>query len=290
MEAGKFVTLKVVRESDLGYILSNGIKEEELLVHYNDAEGRKLQPDDVVNAFLFFDHKGRLTATLQTPKISAFDCDWVEVVEVTRYGVFCNIGIRKDILLSSDDLPLNKELWPIVGDQVYAYIINDNDKALLIKLATKDDFKEIAKEAPKEVYGKKLNARIVKLGRSGANIITDEGYLGFIHYTEYKEEPRLASKVLGRIINVKDNEVNMSLLPQKEIAIKDDRQLILDYLEKQNGKMTLTDKSTPEEIDDAFGISKAAFKRALGTLIRESKVTQSSDKKIVHLNNDLKES
>ncbi|HEY8363966.1 MAG TPA: S1-like domain-containing RNA-binding protein [Haloplasmataceae bacterium] len=284
MEAGKMSQLIVIRESDIGYILSNDNRTDEILLHYNDTAGRKLNIGDRVKVFLYIDHKKRKAATLETPKITVFDCDWVEVVDVVNFGIFVDIGIRKDILLSKDDLPLNKELWPQVGDLLYAYLENDNDKALLLKLANRNEFLDIAQKAPSDLYGKKVLARVVKIVHEGVNVFTTDNYLGFIHHSGYKKTPRLGSLIEARVINVKENgEINLSLIPQKEIALKDDSDTILDYLHNHFGKMPLGDASSPEEIKKVLGISKAAFKRALGKLMKERKVSQNQEKTITSL-------
>lgn len=284
MEAGKMINLTVDRVSDIGYILSNGNKEEEVLLHFNECNGKELNVDENVDVFIFFDHKKRLAATLHVPIITVFDCDWVEVVDVVNFGVFVNIGIRKDILLSSDDLPLNKALWPITGDKIFAYLVNDNDKGLLIKLATRNDFLDIFQEAPKDIYGTKIDVRVIKIGSEGINVVSEEGYLGFIHNTEYKEEPRLGSLINARVINVKINhEINLSLIPQKELAIVDDTDTILDYLNTHNGKMPLCDISSPEEIKSLLDISKSAFKRAMGKLLKEKLIRQDLTEKTTNL-------
>jgi|SRR5690554_200862 len=284
MEAGKVVKLNVVRESDIGYILSDKYNDEEVLLHYNDCDGKKLTIGEKTDVFLYIDHKRRLAATLQTPKVSVFDCNWLKVIDEVDFGVFVDIGIRKDILLSKDDLPYDKKLWPQVDDLIYGYLENDNDKALLIQLGSYDDFLEIKEKAPKELFGEKVLVRVYRVGKEGINVISENNYLGFIHHTEYKEAPRLGALIEARITNVKDNgEINLSLLPQKEIAIKDDTELIINYLKSHLGKMPLGDKSTPEEISDLLGISKAAFKRAMGKLMKEKKVVQNNDKKITSL-------
>jgi len=284
MEAGNMTQLRVDRESDIGYVLSNGRKEDEILLHYNDCDGKTPIVGEVVDVFLYFDHKQRISASLQKPMITVYTKDWVEVVDVVSFGVFVNIGIKKDILLSVDDLPPNKNLWPKIGDMLYAFLLNDNDRGLLIRLASRNDFMEIKQEAPTDIYGKQINARIIKIGSEGVNVITDERYLGFIHHSEYKEEPRLGALVEGRVINVKLNgEINLSLIPQKEIAIHDDTELIINYLNENLGKMSLGDASSPDEIKILLGISKAAFKRAMGKLMREKKISQNTEKSITTL-------
>ena len=282
MIIGNINKLLVERKTDLGYALKED--DVEIFLHNNDCNQTETEIGSIVNAFLFFDHKGRLTATLETPLITIDDCDFVEVVDSLAFGVFVNIGTRKDILFSSDDLPLNRSLWPQKGDKVYAYLQNKRDKALVIKLATREDYLDIKVEAEPSVFGSKLQVRVLRMATEGVNVISDEGYLGFIHFSEYKEEPRMGELFEARVINVReDGEINLSLLLQKELAMTDDATTIIDYLEKNDGVLLLCDKSTPGEIDDVLEMSKAAFKRALGRLLKENKVEQDLAHKCVTL-------
>ena len=68
--------------------------------------------------------------------------------------------------------------------------------------------------------------------------------------------------------------MNGSLLPRKHERIRDDAEKILNYLQDVGGKMPFSDKSSPEEIQEMFNMSKGAFKRALGTLMKARKITQ----------------
>lgn len=282
LKIGNMNRMVVERQSDLGYILK--LEDEEVLLHHNDTAGVEVQIGSTVNAFLFYDHKGRVAATLQVPYITSVDCDFVKVVDVVGHGCYLDIGIRRDVLLSADDLPIDKSLWPQVGDEIYAYLKIDRDKALLIEMASKEDYIDIKVEAEPSLYGKKIQVRPIFVGAEGINVISTEGYLGFIHRTEYRDEPRLGQLVEARVIFVKDDgELNLSLIPQKEIALQDDAELIYAYLEEHEGVLHLTDKSTPEEINEKFNMSKAAFKRAVGHLLKDKKIEQDLDKREIRL-------
>ena len=120
-----------------------------------------------------------------------------------------------------------------------------------------------------------MKARVIRTGKIGTNVITEEGYMGFIHESERREEPRLGEVVEGRVVRVKENgEFNMSLIPQKEFAIGEDAEVIFDYLMGRRGAMPFCDKSEPDDIRRVFKMSKASFKRALGHLMKEGKVYQ----------------
>ncbi len=110
LRAGQVVTLKVEREAEFGVFLSNG--EEDILLH-NNEQTKKLELDEEVEVFLYQDNEGRLASSMTIPEAS-FE-DYVKTtINGTRYntGVFANIGIQKDVLVSLDDLPQRRTFWP----------------------------------------------------------------------------------------------------------------------------------------------------------------------------------
>jgi predicted RNA-binding protein (virulence factor B family) len=85
----------------------------------------------------------------------------------------------------------------------------------------------------------------------------------------------LGQRIEGRIVDVKDDgTVNISLLPRKHEAQGSDAYVIMEYLISRNGAMPYWDKSMPEDIEDRFKMSKGAFKRAIGKLMKDGKVYQ----------------
>ncbi|HAX74064.1 MAG TPA: hypothetical protein DCY20_11115 [Firmicutes bacterium] len=276
MFAGQYRKLIVDRQTPLGYILKDEM--EEYFLH----EAEVVEPLEIgssVEAFLYYDSKKRLTATMHKPKITVDEFGWVEVVDhKNELGIFVDIGINKHILIAPSDLPIYKHLWPQIGDRVYCKLKESLSNYLFAIIARPSEFTDVKEEAPKELHGKKVNATVIRTGKVGTNVITEEGYLGFIHESERREEPRLGEVIEGRVVRVKENgELNISLIPQKEISIVDDSDTILDYLTTRNGAMPFTDKSNPEEIKRVFKMSKASFKRALGRLMKEGKVYQEGE-------------
>ena len=71
-----------------------------------------------------------------------------------------------------------------------------------------------------------------------------------------------------------DGRINVSMRPIKEKAINLDAQMLYDTLMARGGKMPYCDETASEVIRERFGISKSAFKRALGHLMKEGKVEQ----------------
>ncbi|UOQ50478.1 S1-like domain-containing RNA-binding protein [Gracilibacillus caseinilyticus] len=273
-QIGTIQTLEVLRKIDTGYVLAGDI-----LLHHNETE-QELEAEQAVDVFVYQDKKGQTVATTQVPAIQIDTYGWAEVVEVLPHlGVFVNIGTTKEILVSKDELPLFIDVWPIVGDELYVSLGKDRKGRLLALPATEGIFERMFESAPDDLFNETISGRIYRTDREGAVCITEAGYRGFIHHTERKEEPRLGEQVEGRVIEVKhDGTLNVSLRPLKQHSMCEDADEILAQLEESNGVLPFSDKSNPDEIRETFNISKAAFKRALGKLMKERKIEQRDGK------------
>lgn len=273
LKPGTVANLKVAREVDFGYFLTNGT--EEVLLHKSEQKG-KLQLEEDVRVFLYLEKLGRLAATMAIPVVQIGTYGWCKVVEVKEsLGVFVNIGISKDILIYKDDLPKLREVWPVVGGRLYITLKTDKNGRLLGKLATETVMEKQFKKADRSVFNQNVRGYVYWTLYSGSFIITEEGYRGFIHHSQRKTEPHLGDEVSGRVIDVKeDGTINVSLLKRGYESIAEDAEKIFMYLQERGGRMPYTDKSQPEDIEKRFAMSKGAFKRALGRLMKEGKIDQ----------------
>ncbi|MFF5396054.1 S1 RNA-binding domain-containing protein [Peribacillus butanolivorans] len=287
IQAGLAVELEVERKADFGWFLTDG--SEDVLLHHNEMnEETELEIGDEVTVFIYHDKQARLTATMKIPEIQIDQYGWAEVVNVKKkLGVFVNIGLSKDILVSLDDLPNIDHLWPEVGDRLYVSLKTDRNERLFGNLATEDVIQEIAVKAPlKGVRNTTVKGNAYRLLMVGSFFVSQEGYRCFIHESERKQEPRLGELVEGRVIDSKeDGTLNVSLIPFKQDLMEEDADVIFTYLMNRGGAMPYGDKTPPDDIQFHFGLSKGAFKRALGKLMKEEKIyqedgwTYSSDRK-----------
>lgn len=270
---GQTTTLTVARKASFGYFLTDG--NEDVLLHTNQAN-QELEVEDQVEVFLYVDSEGRISASTTTPEVAIGRYAWVKATDVNpRIGVFINIGLPKDILLGIDDLPVHKSVWPQPGDLVYITLKLSSTYLLYAKLASDQVIESISVKATRESFNKNVQGHIYRTAKVGSWIYTIEGFKGFIHESQRLEEPRIGQKVEGRIIDVKeDGTINVSLLARKEESQDLDSERIYEYLMSRNGAMPYNDKSMPEDIKDRFDLSKGAFKRALGKLMKEGRVYQ----------------
>ncbi|GEL14424.1 S1 RNA-binding domain-containing protein [Pediococcus cellicola] len=222
------------------------------------------------------DHKLQITS--QIPKIQVGRMGFGTVVQSRRdLGVFVDIGLpNKDMVVSLDELPTIKSLWPQKGDRLLISLRIDHKNRMWGTLADESTFQEISQKAPQNLKNKNLKATVYRLKLVGTLVITKDYYLGFIHPSERDQEPRLGEEVAARVIGIHpDGTLNLSLKPRSYEAIGDDAAMLLAMLQhNEDHELPFTDKSSPIAIKNEFGISKGQFKRAVGHLLKAGVVTQ----------------
>lgn len=273
LRSGQVVELTVLEQQSSRYMLTNGDVE----VPLNMSEVvEEVAIGDRLTVFLYADRRGDLQATTALPTILEGQYDWARVLKVTREGAVVDIGTSREVIVKAEDLPALQELWPQPGDHLFMTLRTDRSGDLFGRLATEEKVNELYEGALEDMYNQNILARPYRLLPVGSFLIgIDTPYRIFVHESEMKAEPRLGQDVQVRIIDVKDDgSLNGSMLPRKHERLGDDAEKIYAYLESVGGKMPFGDKSTPEEIQEMFDMSKGAFKRALGSLMKARKIKQ----------------
>lgn len=231
-----------------------------------------------VRGFVYENENHTLQMTLTVPSVLVDHYDYGTVVSVRRdLGVFVDIGLpNKDIVVSIDDLPTIKPLWPQQGDRLLIALKIDQKDRLWGQLADEEVYTAIANRADDKFKNANMQATVYRLKMAGTLVLTDDFYLGFVHPDEREQEPRLGQHVKVRVIGVRpDGTLNLSMKPRAYEAIPDDAAMILAMLEHSDSKqLPYTDKSDPDDIREVFGISKGQFKRAIGHLLKSNLVEQ----------------
>lgn len=234
-----------------------------------------------ITGWAYENEKHDLQLTKNPPKSGIDKYAWGTVVKVQRnLGVFVDVGLpNKDFVVSMDDMPALPELWPNKGDRLLIALTVDSQGRVWGKLATDEMIEGVSDKADNRMKNKDVTATVYQVKLNGTHVITSDYKLGYIHPSERDQEPRLGEVVHARVIGInKNNELNLSLKPRAFEAISDDAQMILAALQHSPSKtLPFTDKSSPDEIKTYFGISKSAFKRAIGHLMKAGLVHQSED-------------
>lgn len=218
---------------------------------------------------------------------------WGKVTEVRPgLGVFVDVGLPdKDVVLSMDDLPREKERWPRRDDRLLVRLETDYKDRIWAKLADENIFDQLAANFPNNMNNQNVFCTVYASREIGAFVLTDDYYLGFVHASQMPRPMRLGEQFKGRVIGVSQyGRLNLSALPRAFEEIDDDAQMILMSLRRRETKtLPFYDKSDAQEIKSYFGISKSAFKRAVGHLLKAGLIEENKDAGTITLIKDPEE-
>ncbi|WP_061778204.1 CvfB family protein [Lactococcus cremoris] len=274
---GQTISAIIVEESERFYFLQKG----EDLLRLDKTEGEHAI-GDVVTGFVYVDKDEHRRLTTLEQKATNEQYGWGTVTAVRKdLGAFVDTGLPgKDVVVSLDDLPLEKDQWPKVGDQLYVKLIVDRKERIWGHLAWHEDFWNLAGPGYDNMQNQDLRAIVYRNKESGTFVyLPDNNMLGFIHPNERFSVPRVGQELQVRVIGFRkeDRSLNLSAKPRAYEMLDADSQMILAYLQSMSGKMAFNDKSNPDEIKATFGISKGQFKKALGGLMKAKKIKQSPE-------------
>lgn len=277
--SGSIDFLRVDRLEGSTYYLLGPNSEEVKLNASEVLEGDELEIGEDYSFFVYPGRTGDLFATQNIPDISTDRYDWVKVIKKDRDGVTVDIGIPREIIIPWEDLPKLKEVWPEVGDEVFACLRVDRNDQLYGRLASETIVDTMYTAAPETLLHTTITAHPYRLLRVGTFLLSKEGYKIFVHESERRSEPRLGEAVEVRIIGHKEDGIlNGSFLPLAHERMDDDSEMILTMLNEYGGELPFSDKSDPEAIKEVFNMSKGSFKRAIGRLYKNKRITIEPDK------------
>lgn len=265
-EIGKINHLYVVKEVDFGIYLDGGDLGEILMPKRYVPEGT--QPEDMIDAFIYLDSEDRLVATTEKPFAMVEEFALLEVVSVTPVGAFLNWGLPKDLFV-----PFREQRQPMEeGKKYLVYVYVDiNSK----RIAASSKIENYLDNLPMDYdEGEDVDLVIVNETDLGYNAIIDNSHLGVIFKNEVFQPLNPGDKIQGFIKKIRyDGKIDLCLQKAGYEKISEFADKIIAELQKQNGFLALTDKSSPEEIYQAFKFSKKNFKAAIGALYKKRIIT-----------------
>lgn len=263
---GKRNILSVVRETASGLYLNGGELSEILLPRRYIPQG--LAPKDKLDVFVYRDSEDRLVATTETPLVMVGEFACLKVISVNRQvGAFLDWGLAKDLLLpfSEQDFSIRPGQWVIVG----VFLDPTTDRIV----ATTRLNRHLNRETPAYREGQPVNLLITAETPLGYNAIVENAHRGLLYRNNLVTPLVVGQRVKGFVRTVRpDGKIDLSLDAagyQRVAPLKDK---IVEALERNGGLLEFDDDSSPEAIRQAFGVSKKAFKQALGKLYKERRI------------------
>ncbi len=274
-QLGKINHLVIVRDSDHGFYLDGGELGEILLPNREIPED--VEQGDEVEVFVSRDSEDRIVATSSRPTCEVGDFVVLEVKAVhPKIGAFLDWGYSKDLLL-----PFREQLGKVrTGDKVLVHVFLDDVSSRIVASARTSRY--LNKRRPEYDTGDEVSLIIQEETPLGYMAIVDGEFRGLLHRERISKKLRVGEKYDGYIAAMKpEAKIDLSLEPigYRRVTSFGDR--ILKELDEQGGSLPFSDKSPPEKIRDHFGVSKKAFKQALGALYRDRKIQIEKDR--IHL-------
>lgn len=272
LQENSLATLKVLRAGEAGVFLDGqtGNTNDDILLHKNQ-QTRLVTVGETVDVFLYHDPAGRLTASMRLPRIKIGQIGYAPVINTTRFGAFVEVGTERGIFMPFAEMKGR----PKEGEYVWVKLYEDKSHRLAVSMEVEDEMRRASRAAADAVIGDWVEGAVYNITDQGAYLMTRERWIAFLHRSEFTGPILLGQFLKGRIVHIRDDgRINISLRHVKEEALDPDGEKIIVFLQQRHGKMPYGDKTPPAVIKAKFGLSKAAFKRALGHLMKEHKVYQ----------------
>lgn len=267
IELGKKQKLEIVRFTQIGaYLNSKQDKSDDDILLPQKQLSKGIEEGDEIEVFVYRDSKDRMIATTRSPKIEMGELAFLEVVETTKIGAFLDWGLEKDLFL-----PFKEQTCKVKkGNKYLVGIYIDKSDRLC---ATMHVNKQLSNESPYK-EDDTVKGKIYGISEEiGAFVAVDDKYRGLIPNKELYGDYKLGDEVEVRITNVKqDGKLDLSLRKKAYRQMDYDAELVLNKLKHNGGKLPLNDKSSPKKIEAELKMSKRAFKRAVGRLLKERKI------------------
>ena len=268
IELGKRQVLKVVKKVDFGVYLGEemtaGEHERVLLPGRQVPEGT--EPGDTLEVFIYRDSSDRLIATTRVPVIQLHETALLKVADVGKIGAFLDWGLEKDLLLPFKE----KTAHVKKGQEVLAALYIDKSSRLC---ATMKVYPYLQQNSP-YIVEDEVKGRVYELSDNfGVFVAVDDKYSGLIPKKEAQGVYQPGEIISCRVTSVReDGKLNLSPRKKAYQQIEEDAALVLKVLDEFAGVLPFDDRVSPEIIKREFGLSKAAFKRAVGHLMKEKKI------------------
>ncbi len=267
MRLGEYQTLTIIKKVEFGVYLAEheGDERRVLLPAKQVPEGSKC--GDTIEVFLYKDSKDRLIATTNKPALTLGGLAVLRVAEVGKIGAFLDWGLEKDLFLPYKEM--TAKVQPEDEILVTLYI----DKSQRLCASMKKLYDLLSTDAPYH-KGDVVTGRVYEFSDNfGTFVAVDDKYSAMIPSHEDTSKLRIGDEIEARVVNVKpDGKLDITMRERAYLQMDADAEKVMGVIEEFAGVLPFTDKSSPEVIKRETGLSKSAFKRAVGRLYKERRI------------------
>ena len=269
IKLGELQTLIVVKKVDFGvYLAANKNRDEDRILLPKKQVPQGTKAGDELEVFAYRDSEDRLIATVNIPPLSIGEYAPLRVKEVSKIGAFLDWGLEKDLFLPYKEMTGRVEQ----GDEVLIRLYIDKSNRLCGSM--KGIYGLLDTGSPYE-EGDEVSGRIYEFGHDyGTFLAVDDRYSAMLPKYEDMSSYRIGDVVNVRVTQVKeDGKLDVSTRDKSYIQMDEDAEMLLDLINSYAGVLPFTEKASPDVIKRETGLSKNAFKRAIGRLYKQRLIT-----------------
>ena len=220
------------------------------------------QVGDVLSAFVYLDSEDRPIATLRTPKLSLGEVAFLRVTALTSFGAFVDWGLAKELLVPFAEQ--TRDLHVGSREPIGLYLDDSGRLAGTMRVAELLD-----SEAPSYAEDTWVEGEAWRNDPDiGLFAILERRFLGMVPASEPHRLTR-GQAARFRVSHVHaDGKLELSLRAHAHEELENDAQTVLRIVTKP-GTPLVGDHASPEQVREVFGLSKKAFKRAAGRLLKQ---------------------
>jgi predicted RNA-binding protein (virulence factor B family) len=260
-------TLKIARIDKRGIWLEAG----ERLAHLPLREAPHAAPDEQLEVFLYQDAAGELQATCRPPLAQAGGFALLTVTSVGPHGAFLDWGMAKELLA-----PFGLQPERMQAGRRYLVKVDLDQQGRPFANALIDDC--LDKNRPDLHEGDKVALLVWHLTELGAKVIVNQRFPALLYRDELPAGAGAGTELTGYVKRLReDGKLDVTLRKVGAEGVADARDVILKALAAHGGALPLHDRSTPAAIEQALGMSKKTFKKAVGGLYKDGLVTLNNE-------------
>jgi predicted RNA-binding protein (virulence factor B family) len=266
IQLGEYNTLEILRDTEPGLFLGDENDNEVLLPNRYVPETFKI--GDRINVFVYLDNEERPVATTDKPYITKSEFALLRCNEVSKFGAFLDWGLVKELFC-----PFKEQAFKMkAGGWYLVYCYLDEETERLVASSKTNRFINNKTLTVKQFD--EVDLIVSHPSEIGMNVIVNKTHLGLVYNDAIFKDIQVGDKLKGIVKKIRhDNKLDISLSQIGYRNIEPNAQIILNQLQDNDGFLPLHDKSSPEDIKEQLQMSKKAFKKAIGSLYKNRKIT-----------------
>ena len=267
MKLGEYQELYYKKKVDFGVYLAETMTDDAQVLLPMKQVPENARMGEKIRVFLYKDSRDRLIATTNDPKLTLGGYAPLVVREVGKIGAFLDWGLEKDLFLPYKEMVGRVEQ----GDEVLVTLYIDKSSRLCASM--RGLYELLDKDSPYH-KGDTVTGRVYEFSDNfGTFVAVDDRYSARIANSEDHSFLRVGDVIEAKVLGVKpDGKLDLTMREKAYIQMDADAVKLMELIDSYAGVLPFTEKASPEVIKRETGLSKAAFKRAVGRLYKERKI------------------